>query len=88
LEEVCGTGTAIPKLMIMIILDLQETSSLKLSQGKISIGDMDLGKAGITYKDRYIGDKFTSADRINEIEFNRLYNSAAALSGNEQLKRS
>ncbi len=48
--------------------------TLKVNPKKIDIGDLSLGKIGISYKDRFIQDKFTSADRLNEVEFNRAYN--------------
>ena len=47
---------------------------LKVNPKKIDIGNLSLGKIGLSYKDRFIQDKFTSADRLNEIEFNRNYN--------------
>ena len=47
---------------------------LKVNPRKIEIGNLSLGKIGLSYKDRFIQDKFTSADRLNEIEFNRNYN--------------
>jgi hypothetical protein len=53
---------------------------------EISIGRLSLGKAGISYKDRFVQEKFTSADRINEIEFNRNYNTGTSGRGNEQLR--
>lgn len=46
----------------------------KLNPKEIKIGDLNLGKAGLSYKDRFIQKKFTSPDRLNEIEFNRNYN--------------
>ncbi len=47
---------------------------LKINPKEINIGNISLGKIGLSYKDRFIQDKFTSADRLNEIEFNRHYN--------------
>lgn len=47
---------------------------LKVNPVKVDIGSMSLGKIGLSYKDRFIKDKFTSPDRLNEIEFNRHYN--------------
>jgi hypothetical protein len=47
---------------------------LKVNPVKIDIGKISLGRAGISYKDRFMHERFTSADRINEIEFNRNYN--------------
>lgn len=48
--------------------------SLKLNPTEINIGSLKLGKAGFNYKDRFIQDRFTSADRFNDVEFNRNYN--------------
>jgi len=50
--------------------------SLKVAPTQILIGELDLGKAGLTYRDRFIQDKYTSLDRFNDVEFNRNYNSA------------
>ena len=50
---------------------------LKVAQTQILIGDLDLGKAGLTYRDRFIQDKFTSLDRFNEVEFDRNYNTTS-----------
>ncbi|MGE5804228.1 MAG: hypothetical protein ACM34M_00420 [Ignavibacteria bacterium] len=47
---------------------------LKVNPKEIKVGDLNLGKAGLSYKDRFIQKKFTSPDRLNEIEFNRNYN--------------
>lgn len=47
---------------------------LKIDQTQIQIGDLDFGKAGLTYRDRFIQGKFTSLDRFNEVEFKRNYN--------------
>ena len=47
---------------------------LKINPQKINIGSLSLGKAGLSYKDRFVQGKFTSLDRINEVEFNRYYN--------------
>ncbi len=46
----------------------------KVDPQKIKLGNINLGKAGISYKDRFVQNKFTSLDRINEVEFNRYYN--------------
>lgn len=47
---------------------------LKLNPTEVKIGSLNFGKAGLNYRDRFIQDKFTSADRFNEVEFNRNYN--------------
>ncbi|MBP9581559.1 MAG: hypothetical protein KBE38_05305, partial [Ignavibacterium sp.] len=50
--------------------------SLKVAPSQILIGDLDFGKAGLTFRDRFIQGKFTSLDRFDDVEFNRNYNSA------------
>ncbi len=50
--------------------------SLKVAPTQILVGELDLGKAGLTYRDRFIQGKFTSLDRFDEVEFSRNYNSA------------
>ena len=47
---------------------------LKMNPKKISMGNASLGKVGFSVKDRFIQGKFTPADRINEVEFDRYYN--------------
>jgi hypothetical protein len=60
---------------------------LKLNPKEIVIADFNLGRIGFSYKDRFIQDKFTSADRFNEVEFNRSYNlSGISKQENEQLR--
>ncbi|HEX9252489.1 MAG TPA: hypothetical protein VF870_09620, partial [Ignavibacteriaceae bacterium] len=59
----------------------------KVAQTQIQIGDLDFGKAGLTYRDRFIQGKFTSLDRFNEVEFDRNYNtSSQAKSEDESLR--
>lgn len=53
----------------------------------IKIAGNSLGRAGISYKDRYIQDRFTSLDRINNVEFGRSYNTDEnSVGSNEQLR--
>jgi hypothetical protein len=59
---------------------------LKINPKEIEIGNINLGKIGLSYKDRFIQDKFTSADRLNEIEFNRDYNISVSGSQDEELR--
>ncbi len=47
---------------------------IKIDPQKISLGKMNFGKAGLSYKDRFIQSRFTALDRFNEVEFNRYYN--------------
>ena len=58
----------------------------KLDPRKIEIGNISLGKIGLSYKDRFIQDKFSSADRVDEVEFNRNYN-ISQTSANENEER-
>lgn len=48
--------------------------NLKIKPQKISLGSANLGRAGISYKDRFIQNRFTTLDRFNKVEFNRYYN--------------
>jgi len=60
---------------------------LKVAQTQILIGDLDLGKAGLTFRDRFIQDKFTSLDRFNEVEFDRNYNTASQTKSEDESLR-
>lgn len=51
--------------------------ALKIAPTQILIGDLDLGKAGLSYRDRFIQSKFTSLDRFDDVEFSRNYNSSS-----------
>lgn len=60
---------------------------LKVNPQEINIGSFSLGKAGVTYKDRFVLSRFTSPDRFNEVEFNRNYNlSSLSEPQNESLR--
>ena len=48
--------------------------NILISPQKIKLGSLDVGELGLSYKDRFIDDKFNPIDRINTIEFNRDYN--------------
>lgn len=60
---------------------------LKLNPTQVTIGSLDLGKAGFSYRDRFIQDKFTSVDRFNEVEFNRHYNTTDSPVNEDELLR-
>ena len=47
---------------------------LQMNPKEIQIGDLNLGKVGLSYKDRFVQSKFTSPDRFNEVEYSRNYN--------------
>ena len=52
--------------------------SLKVIPSNISLGSLNLGKAGFSYRERFINKKFTSTDRFNEVEFDRTYNTSGS----------
>ncbi len=60
---------------------------LSMNPKKIDIGNVSLGKIGFSYKDRFTQSKFTSADRINEIEFNRNYNTTSSDTSEDETLR-
>ncbi len=51
---------------------------LKVLPSKVDIGSLSLGKIGFSYKERFINKKFTSTDRFNEVEFDRIYNTTGS----------
>ncbi|MFC2139783.1 hypothetical protein ACFLR4_03895 [Bacteroidota bacterium] len=60
--------------------------SINIEPHEIIIGKVNLGKLGLRFRDRYIQDKFTSLDRINDIEFERQYNIQSNLNADEELR--
>jgi hypothetical protein len=48
--------------------------NLNINPSEVYLGSLNLGKIGFSYKDRFIQGKFYSADRFNQVEFNRIYN--------------
>lgn len=52
--------------------------SLRLKPSSIKIGNIDLGKIGLSYRERFVEKRFTSFDRFNDVEFDRYYNTATA----------
>ncbi len=48
--------------------------TLRMDPKKVDIGALNFGKIGFSVKDRFIQGKFSPADRINQVEFNRDYN--------------
>jgi len=53
---------------------------------EVTIGNLSLGKVGLSFKDRFIQSRFTSLDRIDEVEFNRYYNLPSQLSQDQTLR--
>jgi hypothetical protein len=50
----------------------------QMNPKEIELGDFNLGKVGLSYKDRFVQSKFTTPDRFNEVEYNRNYNISSA----------
>lgn len=46
----------------------------EINQREVKLGNTSLGKIGFSFKDRFIQGRFSSLDRINDVEFNRNYN--------------
>jgi hypothetical protein len=53
---------------------------------EIKIGDFNIGKIGFGFKDRYIQNRYTSLDRIDEVEFSRNYNITSSEKLNQILR--
>ncbi|MDP4191252.1 MAG: hypothetical protein Q8858_06805 [Bacteroidota bacterium] len=61
--------------------------SFVVKPNEVELWDLKLGKIGLSYRDRYIQEKFSSIDRINEVEFSRNYNiTDASIAQNEILR--
>jgi len=52
--------------------------TLRIDPAEVKIGSVNLGKIGFSYNDRFINSRFTSTDRFNEVEFDRIYNTAGS----------
>ncbi len=59
---------------------------LEIDPQKIIIGKSNLGKIGLSLKDRFIEGKYTSLDRIDAVEFNRYYNLSNAPASDQILR--
>lgn len=59
--------------------------SLEILPVEVSIGKLNFGKAGVSFRNRFIQNRFQSIDRINEIEFDRNYNITSNLNDDESL---
>ncbi len=57
-----------------------------MTQREIRISNFSIGKIGINIKDRFIDERFSSMDRINDVEFNRNYNLPPSISTDQTLR--
>ncbi len=46
----------------------------EVEPGEVEVGKINLGKIGLSFKDRFIQKRYSSLDRIDEVEFSRNYN--------------
>ena len=53
---------------------------------EVTLGSLSLGKIGLSFKDRFIQSRFTSLDRIDEVEFDRYYNRPSQLLQDQTLR--
>lgn len=61
--------------------------SLRFKPSEIKIRNLNLGKVGISYRERFVEKRFTSFDRFNDVEFSRYYNTTSAIEEeNESLR--
>lgn len=60
---------------------------LEVKPQKVKLGNINLGKIGFSYKDRFVQDRFTSLDRFNAVEFNRYYNIGSNVQSESQTLR-
>lgn len=52
--------------------------SMRLKPSSIKIGNIDLGKIGLSYRERFVEKRFTSFESFNDVEFDRYYNTSTA----------
>lgn len=60
--------------------------SLLLDKSKFQLGSFSLGEVGLSYRERYVQDRFTTLDRYNSVEYNRDYNITDTSPQNETLR--
>ncbi|MFA6026383.1 MAG: hypothetical protein WC727_08085, partial [Ignavibacteriaceae bacterium] len=65
---------------------LARNLSFKMNPFKVQIGEINFGKIGLSLRERFIQDRFTSLERFDKVEFTRDYNSSSSSQGNEKLR--
>jgi hypothetical protein len=60
--------------------------NLNINPIDLKISKTDLGKINASFKDRFKDNKFNSIDRIDEIEFDRIYNTKGLIGDEETLR--
>jgi hypothetical protein len=64
---------------------LARNLSFKMNPLKLQLGGINFGKIGLSLRERFVQDRFTSLERFDNVEFTRDYNSSGASQGNEKL---
>jgi len=59
---------------------------IQFAPKEIKIGDMSFGKVGFGFKDRFIQNRYSTLDRIDEVEFNRNYNITSSEKSDQTLR--
>jgi len=59
---------------------------IHFNKEKLVIGSLNLGKIDVSYRDRFVQDRFTALDRFNDVEFDREYNTNSSVKSNEVLR--
>lgn len=59
---------------------------LKYSADDLRVGDIGFGSASLGFAERYVGSSFISPDRLNEVEYDRRWNSQNAPAGDERTR--
>ncbi|AFN75834.1 hypothetical protein MROS_2604 [Melioribacter roseus P3M-2] len=59
---------------------------LEIKPRDMKLFDINLGNIGLNFKERFIDSRYTTLDRINEVEFNRYYNLESDQKGNQLLR--
>ena len=57
-----------------------------IAQREIKFGNFSIGKVGLSLKDRFVQSRFTSLNRIDDVEFNRYYNLPQQISDDQILR--
>ena len=58
----------------------------ELTKSKIKIGNLSFGEIELSYRERFVQDRFSSLDRYNSIEYSRNYNISDSKKLNETLR--
>ncbi len=66
--------------------DYARNISFKLKPVAVNISNFKLGKVAFSLRDRFVGARFQSFGRINDVEFNRFYNIENNFAENEILR--